>query len=482
MIAVPLTSGAVLDGKYRIERVLGQGGMGVVFSAVHLELDERVAIKLLLGAPSEASAKRFLTEARAAAKVKSEHVCRAFDFGRTPTGEPYIVMEYLDGHDLGDELTARGPLSAEEVVAWGRQACEGLAVAHALGIVHRDIKPANLFLANPAHGSAGARTLKVLDFGVSKAPGSSVTRSAAAMGSPLYMAPEQMASSRDVDARADVWSLGATLYEVASGSPPFDTDNLLELATMIRDVEVPDLSLARPDFPPSLCAVVARCLRKDPALRFRDAAALGDALGEVFGASSEAAPLAASRRLPFTYRDGAPAPAPDEALQRTQRAAGVSAAQTPRGAGVAPPTRTTPGAASVESSDARPAARWPLAVGLLSLAIAAAALVVRARHGDSAEARALPSSTLASAALPGSSPSVAPTPPTPTAAPSSPAAPATLAAAPSAAPAATLHAVSSPAKPGPTAKEPTAAGRPGPPIPIHGPTAPSSTPPPPPRL
>ncbi|MBL0194137.1 MAG: serine/threonine protein kinase [Myxococcales bacterium] len=366
MNAVPLSPGAILDGKYRIERVLGQGGMGLVFAAVHLELDERVAIKLLLGAPSEAGAQRFLTEARAAAKVRSEHVCRAFDFGRTPSGEPYIVMEYLDGHDLGDELAARGPLSAEEVVEWGRQACEGLAVAHALGIVHRDIKPANLFLASPAHGGAGVRTLKVLDFGVSKAPGSSVTRSAAAMGSPLYMAPEQMASSRDVDARADVWSLGATLYEVASGSPPFDTDNVLELATMIRDVEAPDLSAARPDLPASLCAVVARCLRKEPALRFRDAAELRAALGEVFGPPT-AASSAASPPPPVTHRAAAPATAAVAALEATQRAVGA----------------TAPGSTSSPSR-----LRWPLAVGLLSLtALAATALAVRGRQGDATDTR-----------------------------------------------------------------------------------------------
>ncbi len=276
MIVGPVKPGDVLADKYRVERVLGQGGMGLIVAATHVELDERVAIKFLLGVPSEASARRFLTEARAAAKVKNEHVCRAFDFGRTETGEPYIVMEYLEGRDLGDELAARGPLPAAEVADWARQACEGIASAHALGIVHRDIKPENLFLADMP---VGRRVLKVLDFGVSKLPDSSVTKSAVAMGSPLYMAPEQMSSSRDVDARADVWSLGATLYELLSGRPPFDAPNVLALAAMVRESEIVPLAEVRPDLPEDLTRIVMRCLSKDRELRYRDGAELGHALG-----------------------------------------------------------------------------------------------------------------------------------------------------------------------------------------------------------
>jgi serine/threonine-protein kinase len=276
MIVGPVKPGDVLADKYRVERVLGQGGMGLIVAATHVELDERVAIKFLLGVPSEASARRFLTEARAAAKVKNEHVCRAFDFGRTENGEPYIVMEYLEGRDLGDELAARGPLPAAEVADWARQACEGIASAHALGIVHRDIKPENLFLADLP---GGKRVLKVLDFGVSKLPDSSVTKSAVAMGSPLYMAPEQMSSSRDVDARADVWSLGATLYELLSGRPPFDAPNVLALAAMVRESEIVPLGEVRPDLPEDLARIVMRCLSKDRELRYRDGAELGEALG-----------------------------------------------------------------------------------------------------------------------------------------------------------------------------------------------------------
>ncbi|HRG98208.1 MAG TPA: serine/threonine-protein kinase, partial [Polyangiaceae bacterium] len=280
MIASPVLPGEVLHGKYRVERVLGHGGMGVVVAARHVELDEPVAIKFLLGVPSEVGAQRFLAEARAAAKVKSEHVCRVFDFGRTPTGEPYIVMEHLEGHDLAKELAERGPLPPADVVRWAREACEGLGVVHALGIVHRDIKPENLFLTTTP---GGRQKIKVLDFGVSKSPNSSVTRSAVAVGSPIYMSPEQLTSSRDVDARADVWSLGATLYELLSGEPPFHAENVFALAAMIRDEEARPLGQARPDLPPALCDVVTRCLAKRPAERFADALELGGALAEVAG-------------------------------------------------------------------------------------------------------------------------------------------------------------------------------------------------------
>ena len=285
------------------------------------------------------------------------------------------------------------------------------------------------------------------------------------MGSPLYMAPEQMASSRDVDARADVWSLGATLYEVARGSPPFETDNVLELAMMIREVEPADLSLARPDLPPSLCAVVARCLRKDPAQRFPDAAALGAALGEVFVATS--ASVAASRPL----TDRVPSPATDrDGLEETQHAAARAPRPTPspRGAAVTPPGSTVPSA----SFGAR-AARWPLIVGLLSLTIVAAALTLRARQRDDPEARPLPAAALASAA-PTSSPSATPSPPTVTAPP-----PVEPPASPSAAPpAAPSHpVVTAPARP-----PPPAPGKPGSSSAAHGAPTPPSIPAPPPRL
>ena len=229
--------GDVLAGKYRVERVLGSGGMGVVVAAMHLTLQERVALKFLLpeGAKKEETVTRFLREARAAAKIKSEHVARVSDVGTLESGAPYLVMEYLDGSDLSALLRRDGPLPPRDAVEYVLQACEALAEAHAVGIVHRDLKPANLFLARHA---GGAPRIKVLDFGISKLTARdpsmppddpSMTRTRAWLGSPLYMSPEQMRSARDVDTRTDIWALGVILYELLSGKPPFDGETFPEL-------------------------------------------------------------------------------------------------------------------------------------------------------------------------------------------------------------------------------------------------------------
>jgi eukaryotic-like serine/threonine-protein kinase len=271
----PLLPGETLAGKYRIERALGQGGMGVVMAARHLELDERVAIKFLLGDPPEGAVERFLREARAAAKVKGEHVCRVFDFGRLETGEPYIVMEHLEGVDLSNKLEREGPQPASLVVGWIVEVCDALAEAHALGIVHRDLKPANVFLARRPDGSSCA---KVLDFGISKVPSTgTMTRSATMMGSPVYMSPEQMESSRDVDARSDIWSLGVVLYELLSGDAPFIGESMVQLAVQVRERE-PLAIDPRRAVPEGLHAVIGRCLAKKPADRFGSVGELAAAL------------------------------------------------------------------------------------------------------------------------------------------------------------------------------------------------------------
>jgi serine/threonine-protein kinase len=293
-----ITPGDVVAGKYRVERVLGQGGMGVVLAAQHLQLDTKVALKLLLPEAlgnSEAVA-RFLREARAAVRIHSEHVARVLDVGTLEDGAPYIVMEYLEGSDLSALLKTQGPLVVQQAVDFVLQACEAVADAHALGIVHRDLKPANLFCIRRSDGGAW---IKVLDFGISKltAPGEvshAMTSTSALMGSPLYMSPEQMLASKGVDIRTDIWALGVILFELLAGRPPFIAETVTELAIRVASQPAPPLGSIRRDVPGGLERVVARCLEKDRAARFANVAELAAAL-EGFG--SGAAKLSVERIL-----------------------------------------------------------------------------------------------------------------------------------------------------------------------------------------
>ena len=273
----------MLANKYRVEKVLGFGGMGVVVSAFRTDLEQRVAVKFLGQAAAERpdAAERFRREARAAAKIRSEHVARVLDVGTLDTGLPYMVMEFLEGNDIAEELRRLDRLPISEAVDFILQATEALAEAHAAGVVHRDLKPGNLFLARRADGS---RRVKVLDFGISKAlTGSSVeelslTKTAALIGSPLYMAPEQMRSAKDVDTRADIWSLGAMLYEMLTGQPPYTGESIPQLcAALLHDDPIP-LRQHRPEIPEGLEQAVLRCLMKDRNQRFPTVFELGRAL------------------------------------------------------------------------------------------------------------------------------------------------------------------------------------------------------------
>ncbi|HSQ63195.1 MAG TPA: protein kinase [Polyangiaceae bacterium] len=278
--SAPVEIGQLLAGKYRVDRVLGAGGMGVVVAATHEQLDQRVAIKFLLPealANAEVVA-RFSREARAAVKIQSEHVARVIDVGTLESGAPYIVMEYLEGVDLAHRIAADGRLPVEEAARYLLQACEALAEAHAAGIVHRDLKPANLFLARRADKTS---MVKVLDFGISKstvAGTGGITSTQAVMGSPFYMSPEQLMSAKHVDHRSDIWSLGIVLYEALVGTPPYQADTMPEIVARILQAPPPRLHDQRPDAPAGVDAILARCLAKDPNDRFRDVAELARAL------------------------------------------------------------------------------------------------------------------------------------------------------------------------------------------------------------
>ncbi|MBX3186386.1 MAG: protein kinase [Labilithrix sp.] len=272
--------GEVVAGKYRIESPIGAGGMGVVLGALDTSLGRPVAIKFLspTRARREGTVPRFLREARAAASIQSEHVCRVHEVGTLPEGSPFIVMELLRGGDLAQVVTARGPLPIDEAVDHLIQACEALGEAHGLGIVHRDLKPQNLFVTQRPDGSP---CVKVLDFGISKAideEAPNLTSTDTVMGTPRYMSPEQVRSLKNVDHRSDIWALGAILFELLTASPVFDAPTATALCAMIAmDAPVP-LRRRRPDAPPELEAVILRCLHKDAAGRYPDVAALAEAL------------------------------------------------------------------------------------------------------------------------------------------------------------------------------------------------------------
>ncbi len=274
-------AGDVVCGKYRLLRPLGEGGMGLVFEAEHLRLRQSVAIKFLrhevLSLPD--AVERFEREARASARLRGPHVVQVLDVDTDERGRPYMVMELLRGRDLEAELRVRGPFPVAGAVDLVLQACVAIAQAHAAGIVHRDLKPSNLFLTE----EAGKRVLKVLDFGISKiapdpdAPPASATSTCVTVGTPLYMSPEQMRSSRDVDGRSDIWSLGVILYELVAGTPPFLGTTTAAIAAIVADA-MPSLRRVRPDVPEELERVLVTALAKVPADRLPSAEALGAAL------------------------------------------------------------------------------------------------------------------------------------------------------------------------------------------------------------
>jgi serine/threonine-protein kinase len=288
--------GDIVAGKYQVEKVLGKGGMGVVVSARHTSLRQHVAVKFLLpkAMTLPGAAERFIREARAAVAIKSEHVARVIDVGELPTGEPYMVMEYLTGTDFGQVLKTRGTLPAKEAVDYLLQACEAIAEAHAVGVVHRDLKPGNLFLTTRADGSP---LVKVLDFGLSKAtkPGEdehSLTAPDVIVGSPHYMSPEQLRSLKQVDARSDVWALGVILYQLLSGRRPFESESLVGTCARIAAEPPTPLRERKPDVPPELEAVILRCLEKDREKRVQSVAELARLIAPY---GSERAPISVER-------------------------------------------------------------------------------------------------------------------------------------------------------------------------------------------
>jgi eukaryotic-like serine/threonine-protein kinase len=282
---MPFERGQVVGRKYEIIDMLGMGGVGFVVAANHIELGEKVALKFLkpemLVNPEVVG--RFAHEALAAVRIKSEHVARVFDVGSLPDGTPFIVMEFLEGRDLFDVILQDGPQPVRRAVDFLLQACEALADAHSCGVVHRDIKPENLFLLQR---SEGIELIKVLDFGISKLAltGSAIKskvpliRTMLPMGSPVYMSPEQIRASKDIDCRTDIWSIGCVLYELLTGKAAFDAPSLTQLSATILE-QHPNLpSAEHPEIPKEIDAIVAKCLEKNPKDRYQNVAELAMAL------------------------------------------------------------------------------------------------------------------------------------------------------------------------------------------------------------
>ncbi len=275
--------GQLFAGKYRLEGLLGEGGMGLVLLATHVDLQRTVAIKIVRSelARNDEIVERLLGEAQIAASIRSEHVTRVLDLGRLDSGTPYIVLEYLQGRDLAVLLDEHGPLPFETAVDFVLQVCDALAEAHAAGVIHRDLKPENLFLT---HRPDGTPIIKLIDFGISKNLAArdrraALTNPAQLVGSPYYMAPEQMRGARAVDARADIWALGVVLYELCTGQTPFAADSIPAVCHLvIQEAPTPPRTFA-PDLPEELETIICCCLEKDPGDRYADVAELAAALG-----------------------------------------------------------------------------------------------------------------------------------------------------------------------------------------------------------
>ncbi len=284
--------GALVAEKFRIERVLGIGGMGVVYAAKHELLNQQVALKLLLPevAKDKEAVARFLHEGRATARLQSAHVVRVMDVGMVGDA-PFLAMELLSGEDLSVVLETRGRFLITETVDYLLEAMEGLSHAHAAGIIHRDLKPSNLFLVREGE----TRTIKVVDFGISKSMGTeagNITSTSAVLGSPAYMAPEQLRSSKHVDARADVWSLGVIAFELLTNAVPFDGETVGQIFANVLEKPPTRPGTLRVEIPGKLEEAILRCLQKSADARFSSVGELASAIAR-FG-TGRCDPLVAS--------------------------------------------------------------------------------------------------------------------------------------------------------------------------------------------
>jgi serine/threonine-protein kinase len=433
---IPRVGDEILNGKYTVEHVIGIGGMGVVCSAVHKQLKQRVAIKFLSGQMrSQELVDRFIREGQAAVRIKSEHIATVLDVGVLENGTPYLMMEHLAGADLSDYLLERKSLPIEEAVDFVLQALDALAVAHNAGVIHRDLKPSNLFVTQRADGSP---LVKVLDFGISKiteagpSPTATLTRPGMMLGSPRYMSPEQLRNASSVDHRADIWAMGIVLQELLSGRPPFDADTFTALCTaIVSDAPTPLRSLV-PDAPEELEHIVQKCLERKADDRFQNVAELAQALAPFAPEDSRHIATRISKTLgqipnktpPGGYTStkvsaGTPKPNQQRTLPLADPNSVRPSVPSPM-ASTGDPAGSSANPGALAISTAKPAAarrKLPLAIGAAFIVgLAATAFVATRKHdgpiaATPASASAATTATaIATSAEPAPAPAPAPTP------------------------------------------------------------------------